>query len=380
MKLTLTVTLAMLTSLCFSQLMQATIKKGSQPNSVIIAMRPSLAINDALITSLYFAVAVPATADPRPVATIRQNFITPISYTPQVVPGTEDINGVPHYVYNFAGDGSVSAGSERNFIAGDNNVAEVEFTGGPLESMSEVKILSLPDGGKTQNTFWNIFNKGTDITNEAAMFYGGTPVNSPQGYSGLSFTQVSEILLPVNFQSFYAIKSGDDAKLSWNVSGDEKNSHFDVLRSTDGRNFRPIQRVNALRNGSSDNSYEAMDLSLSKLGSREVFYQIKQTDVDGQFTNSPVRKLSVDGLGKAVAAFPNPARTSTKLTVDAPESGKGAIIMRDNLGRQVQNINALFNKGINHFELNVMNLPSGDYNISVMGGGLNETIKIQKIQ
>lgn len=381
MKNIITIVLLLFACVSFGQpKFQATIKKGNSPNTVIIAMKPDIEFNNRFITTLVVAVAVPATVTPKPTVTIKTNFITPISYVFQDVPGTENIDGVEHYVYNFLGDGGFAAGQERNYIVGDNNVFELEFLGGPPNVTSEVKIVNLPDGGKTLNSFWNIFSTGVDITNEAAMFYGGNPVNDPLGYSGLSYTQVSDILLPVDFKSFYATKSGDDAKLTWNVSGDEKNSHFDVLRSTDGRNFTPVQKIPALRNGRSDNSYEAMDMSLSKLGSREVFYQIKQTDVDGQTTTSAVRKLSVNGLGKAVAAFPNPAKTTTKLTVDAPESGKGAIIMRDNLGRQVQNINAMFNKGINHFDLNVMSLPSGDYNISVMGGGLNETIKIQKIQ
>jgi hypothetical protein len=188
------------------------------------------------------------------------------------------------------------------------------------------------------------------------------------------------ILLPVNFKSFYAIKQGDNAKLTWDVSGDEKNSYFQVQRSTDGRNFTNIQKVEALKNGRSDNSYETMDLNLSKLGSKEIFYQIAQFDQDGTKTMSPVRKLSVDGLGKAVVAYPNPTAANAKLVVDAPESGKGQIILRDNLGRQVQNINAQFNKGINQFELQMSGLSNGDYKVSVQGAGLNETIKLQKIR
>ncbi|HSK14283.1 MAG TPA: T9SS type A sorting domain-containing protein, partial [Phnomibacter sp.] len=90
--------------------------------------------------------------------------------------------------------------------------------------------------------------------------------------------------------------------------------------------------------------------------------------------------LSVDGLGKSVTAFPNPARTTTKVVIDAPEAGRGAIIMFDALGRQVQNLSAQLNKGINQFDMNVSNLASGEYKIQVRGAGLNETIKLQKIQ
>jgi hypothetical protein len=363
----------------YGQTMKATIKKGGQDNSIIIAMRPSVNITAAKISSLYFTVAIPATAIPRPVAAIKTNFITPISYSLQNVDGTELIGGVAHHVYNFLGDGALAAGTERDYTAGiDNNVAEITFSEGPANP-SDVKIVSLPEGGKTSNSFWSIFNSGNDITDVTAMFYGGTPVNSPAGNSGTSFTQIGGIILPVNFSSFYALKSGDDAKLTWDVSSDEKNNYFEVLRSADGRNFKTIQRVNALGNGRSENSYQADDLSLSKLGTREVYYQIQQFDKDGQNIKSPVRKLSIDGLGKSVTAFPNPARTTTKVVVDAPEAGKGSLIMRDAAGRQVQVVNAQFNRGINQFDMNVMSLSSGEYNIQVQGGGLNETIKVTKI-
>jgi hypothetical protein len=363
----------------FGQTVKATIKKGGQNNSVIVAMRPSANITAAKITTLYFSIAIPATAIPRPVAAIKTNFITPISYTLENVSGTEMIGGVAHHVYNFLGDGATAAGTERDYTSGvDNNIAEVTFSEGPVDPY-EVKIISLPDGGKTSNSYWNIYNLGSDVTDQASMFYGGTPTNSPSGYSGTSFTQVADIILPVNFKSFYALKTGDDAKLTWDVSNDDKNAYFNVLRSLDGRSYKTIQRVEPLRNGRSDNSYETADLSLSKLGTREVYYVIQQFDKDGQNTKSPVRMLSVDGLGKSVTAFPNPARTTTKVVVDAPEAGKGSLIMRDALGRQVQVVNAQFNRGINQFEMNVMSLSSGEYNIQVKGGGLNETIKVTKI-
>jgi hypothetical protein len=205
------------------------------------------------------------------------------------------------------------------------------------------------------------------------VFYGGTTSKI-----GNVFLMTGG-LLPVNFLSFYALKDGDNAKLTWNVSGDKLNDHFEILRSTNGRDFKSIEKIKALENGQLVNAYETKDFNINKLGSREVFYQIKQTDKDGQSTKSPVRMLSVDGLGKSVTAFPNPARTTTKVVVDAPEAGKGSLIMRDAAGRQVQVVNAQFNRGINQFDMNVMSLSSGEYNIQVQGGGLNETIKVTKI-
>jgi hypothetical protein len=208
----------------------------------------------------------------------------------------------------------------------------------------------------------------------AHTFYGGTLTKE-----GNIFIMRGG-LLPVDFKSFYALKTGEDARLTWQVENDLDNKHFEIMRSLDGRNFKAIETLKALNNGRSANSYETMDFGITKLGSREVFYQIKQVDKDGTITNSPIRKLSVDGLGKAVSAFPNPAKNTTKVKVEASEAGHGNLIMRDGMGRQVRLVNTQFHRGINLFDMNIMGLASGEYTIQVNGGGVNETIKLTKIQ
>jgi hypothetical protein len=245
---------------------------------------------------------------------------------------------------------------------------------GPL-----VKDIGLTLVHREDETYYYAFtnNEGDDARPvlPSDFFYPATSVSG--SIPNRVFTQ--DILLPVNFLSFYSQKDGDNAHLTWQVDGDKDNKYFEVTRSTNGRNFQTIQRIEALNNGQLVNSYQATDININKLNAKEVYYQISQFDKDGQNTKSPVRMLSVDGLGKSVTAFPNPARTTTKVVVDAPEAGKGSLIMRDAAGRQVQVVNAQFNRGINQFDMNVMSLSSGEYNIQVQGGGLNETIKVTKI-
>ena len=330
------------------------------------------------ISSVIFTFTLPATLQPRPVVTIAGSgsyaYINYSSPNPPVLQQTH--NGVSYHSYTFLDAPTNTA--TQNFTAN----TEVEFAtvtiNSQTETTSELRLANFPDGGDGALAGFYFELGGDGRTNFTSLFYGPGAVNAGS-FSGYSFVPAS-VVLPVNFKGFYAIKQGDNAKLSWDVSGDEKNNYFQIQRSTDGRNFSNIQKVEALKNGRSDNSYETMDLNLSKLGSKEVYYQIAQFDQDGTKNMSPVRKLSVDGLGKAVVAYPNPTPANAKLVVDAPEAGKGQIILRDNLGRQVQNINAQFNKGINQFELQMSGLSNGDYKVTVQGAGLNETIKLQKIR
>lgn len=327
-------------------------------------------------SSFIFTFTLPASVLPQPIATLTgTGTYSYITYTLEPV-NNQTVDGTNYHVYTFYAVPTTS--TTQNIVANtEYEIAEITFTNVP-DITTELRIVYLPNGGSNNlSGFYFEFN-GNDMSNVASIFYGTAPTNFGTT-TGYSFVGTS-LILPVEFLSFYAVKSGNDAKLSWNVDGDETNAHFEVMRSVNGRNFTSVQKVNALGNGRSNNAYEATDINLSKLNSREVFYQIAQFDKDGTKTLSPVRKLSVDGLGKSVTAFPNPAKTTTKVVVDAPESGRGSLIMRDASGRQVQVMNAQFFKGINQFDMNVGALPSGEYNIQVSGGGLNETIKLTKIK
>ncbi len=360
----------------YAQNVSFTIKPSAGVDSKAKVYVRSNAAKTGIVSQVLVTFLLPATIVPTPTATFAPTgtFAHLGAYTPLDV-NQQIVNGINYVVYTFFNvyTGTTSSNMVENT---EYELGEVTFNYGGFIT-SELRLAYLPGGGSNALSGLAFELGGNQIGNEASIVYG--PVASNAGNSsGFSFVGIN-VVLPVDFKSFYALKSGDDAKLTWDVSSDEKNNYFEVLRSADGRNFKTIQRVNALGNGRSENSYQADDLSLSKLGTREVFYQIQQFDKDGQNIKSPVRKLSIDGLGKSVTAFPNPARTTTKVVVDAPEAGKGSLIMRDAAGRQVQVVNAQFNRGINQFDMNVMSLSSGEYNIQVQGGGLNETIKVTKI-
>ena len=289
------------------------------------------------------------------------------------------MGGTLHWIYNFLADGSTAAGTERNYVVADNNILEVTFSGGPQPpATSTIRVVSLIDGGASQNSFFNIYNLGTDVTNTTAMFYGGTPVNSPSGYSGISFTSLAGISLPTKFSHFLAIKKDDNADLTWTVETEENNAYFDVQRSLDGRLFTDVIRVNALRNGRTSNTYNTPDLNISRLSSKVLYYRIKQVETSGDITFSEVRQLNLDKKNFTIGLYPNPVISMTKLVVDAPEAGKAFIIIRDATGKSVQQINMEFIKGVNQKDLNATMLPAGEYNVTVIGEKFNQTIKMTK--
>ena len=364
--------------LFFGQTIQGTIKPGSLSNSAIVAIKPSADMVGAKISTFYFAIAIPTAIGTAPTVAILTNFNANISYALDA-PVTETVNAIQYYVYNFRGDGAQTLGTEKDYTSSaDNNMVEFTITTAGVLNLAAVGIVSLPDGGSTSNSFFNIFNAGTDVTNQAAMFYGVGSVNSASGYSGTSYKFIA-VVLPVKFLSFYALKSGDNARLSWTVASDNENKYFDIERSTNGRGYTAFARVNALSNGQAINTYESTDPALSKLGSKDLYYRIKQVDKSGGAVYSVIRNLNLNQNSLGISLYPNPARSISKLIVDAPAPSKAILIIRDATGKQLQVMNLQFVKGINQKDINVSSLPAGDYNVSVVSENLNQTIKLSKL-
>lgn len=373
--------------------LRGTIKEvEGQTNTAIFALRTNQNFNEAF-SQLLFVVQIPATVVPKPTLAVVESFhpdVFPVAAW-NIIENTS--GGFHNYGLSIATNNPPNSSLT---VGNDFNVIRFQFSSIPPGTEEKIRVAHMAEAGPETKYQYSVSVGGKDYTDYKKMFFSspGNSISFPEnpftggstdleneeaGYLAYQYAETNNEILPVNFLSFYALKNGDNAKLTWSVEKDQDNKNFEVLRSLDGRDFKSIQTINALGNGRSLNNYETVDFNINKLNTREVFYQIKQIDKDGTITKSAIRTLSVDGLGKAVTAFPNPAKTTTRVIVDAPTAGQGTLILRDGVGRQMNVINAHFFKGINQFDMNLMNMASGEYNIQVNGGGVKETIKITKI-
>lgn len=295
-----------------------------------------------------------------------QNFSVEPDVTPEATAGGYKVD---HFIYTAPSTITTSkdyvAGTEYEIFSVDLiGDGKVNFELVHSESYSPF-YLAITDG------------EGQDIavTDPAAYFFPATRATGTAP-ARLFAQSLNDVPLPVNFLSFYTVKSGDAAKLTWTVENDLKNAYFEIQRSADGRQFTTISRVNALGNGRSTNSYETADAAFATAGNVS-YYRIKQVDIDGTTTYSAIRNLNVDRK-LALSLFPNPARTTSKLVFDAAAAGKATLSVRDAAGRQVQVNNFQIVKGVNQQTINVQNLPAGEYNVTLLGAGFNETIKLSK--
>jgi hypothetical protein len=141
--------------------------------------------------------------------------------------------------------------------------------------------------------------------------------NAPGTYnnsSDLIFTDQQP--LPVILLDFDAVKtSNNTAMLHWHTATEQNVSHFEVERSSDGKNFEPIGKITAAGNSTITNSYKLPDLS-PLAGTN--YYRLKTVDRDGKADYSNISTLHF-GSGYNILLYPNP--TESEVTVTGLETG-----------------------------------------------------------
>jgi len=137
--------------------------------------------------------------------------------------------------------------------------------------------------------------------------------------------------LPVTLVSFTAQAQGADALLRWTTASEKNNDRFEVESSPDGRTFQRIGLVPGHGTSTQSHAYQLVDPAIARYGVSLVYYRLRQVDVDGTATYSPVRTVAVP-LAAGLALFPNPTRAAATLLGAAPGA---AVVVYDAVGRQV---------------------------------------------
>ncbi|MEM7574443.1 MAG: hypothetical protein AAF433_16185 [Bacteroidota bacterium] len=113
-----------------------------------------------------------------------------------------------------------------------------------------------------------------------------------------SLTDTSVVLikgaLPVSWQSFSARGLRDRVQLDWTTATEQNNDYFVIERALGGAAFIEIGEVAGSGNTDSPTSYQFFDQALPNY-STLIAYRIKQVDLDGSFSYSPIDQVRWQG-------------------------------------------------------------------------------------
>jgi hypothetical protein len=153
--------------------------------------------------------------------------------------------------------------------------------------------------------------------------FGSFSVDSPVGSSVNFLGQLSPATpLPVVLTAFTATPAagGRAVHLAWATASETNTAHFEAERSLDGVSFAAFRTVAAAGSSPAPHTYALTDAVLPT-SVQQLYYRLRQVDVDGTASYSPVRVVVV-GPVSSLVLFPNPAGVVTTLAGAEP----GAVV------------------------------------------------------
>jgi len=169
----------------------------------------------------------------------------------------------------------------------------------------------------------------TDNGSGGSNSYFGSSAGDGSGANNAGVIPSSPIVLPLDFLSFTAEKSGAANVLVWAVAQTQETVKFTVQRSADGTQFADIAYVNGLE----ELSYTFTDAT--PLAGRN-FYRVQATDIDGEVKYTSVLLVNrEDATAAEFHVFPNPAHGSFTIQLAGATNDNVGVSIEDRAGATV---------------------------------------------
>lgn len=188
----------------------------------------------------------------------------------------------------------------------------------------------------------------------------GTSINSNEI---IVFT-TNNSALPIELLSFQAnCSSNEHIEISWVTASEHNTDYFTVDKSLDGITWFPLATVKATGNSFAEVQYSCND-NLSK--SIQVYYRLKQFDIDGKFEEFDPIALDCIEQNKEPFSFPNPSDNRFKFAIHSNSPNeKIKIIIYNQIGNAVHTQENNLMEGINNIFVATNNLISGLYTVEI---------------
>ena len=233
---------------------------------------------------------------------------------------------------------------------------------------------------------YNIINTTTDLTkpNANGDIYRLVVATSQANlanpdcnfFNDYTLLVTSAGLAPVKLVFFNGNYSNGVATLNWQTSQEINNDRFELYRSLDGNDFELTATIAGAGNSYITKNYSYQD-RINPDGNN-VFYKLKQIDINGNFTFSNVVRLSTGNNNESFSIYPNPAINNFTASFSASKSGQATILIRNINGQTLYQkaINVI--NGNNAISVNVAQLITGMYYVSIVNDELNYNAKLVK--
>lgn len=132
--------------------------------------------------------------------------------------------------------------------------------------------------------------------------------NYTSNYSGFNITfggtaEINCFTLPISLISFTGHAVGYENQLNWSTASELNNDYFDIQKSSNGKDFTTIGKINGAGNSSETNEYSFIDRTPF---SPITYYRLQQNDFNGHHDYSNIISIKNDA-SDYFNVFPNPS-------------------------------------------------------------------------
>jgi hypothetical protein len=180
---------------------------------------------------------------------------------------------------------------------------------------------------------------------------------NPQTFGKSRFEVVvrKKNLPPYKLISFTGKKEADNVLIKWNTINEYTYTAFELQKSTDGQNFEAVKNMQSASQG----IYTFKDIYNDK-GVADIYYRLKQTDINNNVTYSDIIIISTRGDG-TLNIFPNPATNVIQYRLNVDFKGKIRLKIYSAMGILMKNSIFVTTAG----EQDISSLTPGTYTIEL---------------
>ncbi|HNG62610.1 MAG TPA: T9SS type A sorting domain-containing protein [Ferruginibacter sp.] len=254
--------------------------------------------------------------------------------------------------------------------AGNTHLTGVVVTHNDAWNNGSGNTPSWPGGNPTSYTYNNnkatnpLFVSTTDFRLQPAStlidagIYVGSPYagNAPDG----GYNEFGAGALPITLVNFTVKENNGKNILNWSTANEINSSYFSIERSTDGKSFFPIGRVNANGFSSAEMKYSFTDPSPAD---GKNFYRLAMTDLDGSYEYSKI--VSVNNKRSQSLRFGytslQAGNSSAVINVSSSKAQAANLVIADAAGRLILSAPVQLQAGINTLNKSMPAIAAGIY-------------------
>ena len=183
--------------------------------------------------------------------------------------------------------------------------------------------------------------------------------------------------LPIKLDFLKGHKQNNNNSLNWKVTCNSTNIAMEIERSSDAKNFKSVNAINATHARCS----QPFDFTDAQPLQGNNFYRLKMIDIDGKISYSPtVLILNGGKTFELVALYPSLVKNETVVSISSEKATTLDSRITDMHGRTVKSFKQAITTGSSLINVDCNNLVAGLYNYTgITADGTVKTIRFVKL-